>query len=349
VQERFSLEIAAFEGENHNMGRPLVAAMAALAVLAASAGAQDSPKPPSTLPAGSTIAGVPVGDLGPKRAKAAVRAELLKSYERRMFVKGRGRRLILGTSRLGQTIHYDRMVKAAFTQAATTNGAPVTVRLDRSLNRGKLRAAVGLVGARINKPARNASVRLGLLRPSIRKPRNGLAVDRVTLRRALVAEILRPNQTRLVTVKLVRTRPAIGVNRLRSIYGTYISIDRSTFRLRLFKRLRRVRTYGVAVGAAGYGTPGGLRRVQSKAWNPAWHVPNSAWAGALAGQTIPPGDPRNPLRVVFMSLGGAIGIHGTSEPWSIGTRASHGCIRMRSGDVRNLANRVPIGTPVLIR
>jgi hypothetical protein len=331
------------------MGRPLVAAVAVLAVLAATAAAQDDPKPPSTLPAGSTIAGVPVGDLGPKRAKAAVRAELLKSYERRIFVKGRGRRLILGPSRLGQTIHYDRMVKAAFAQAAISNGAPVSVRLDRSLNRGKLRAAIGLVGARIDKPARNASVRLGVLRPSIRKPRNGLAVNRVELRRALVAEILRPNQTRLVTVKLVRTRPAIGINRLRSIYGTYISIDRSTFRLRLFKRLRRVRTYGVAVGAAGHGTPGGLRRVQSKDWNPAWHVPNSAWAGSLAGQTIPPGDPRNPLRVVFMSLGGSIGIHGTSEPWSIGTRASHGCIRMRSGDVRNLANRVPIGTPVLIR
>ena len=326
----------------------LSAAVAVSAALAATAGAQD-PKPPKTLPAGSTIAGVAVGDLGPKRAKAAVRAELLKSYERRIFVKGRGRRLILGTSRLGQTIHYDRMVKAAFDQAAKNGGVPVNVRLDRSLNRDKLRAAVGLVGARINKPARNASVRLGVLRPSIRKPRNGLAVHRVKLRRALVAEILRPNQTRLVRVSLVRVRPAIGVNRLRSIYGTYISIDRSTFRLRLFKRLRRVRTYGIAVGRAGFGTPGGLRRVQGKDWSPAWHVPNSAWAGSLAGQTIPPGDPRNPLRVVFMSLGGSIGIHGTSEPWSIGTRASHGCIRMRAGDVRNLAGRTPVGTPVLIR
>jgi hypothetical protein len=331
------------------MGRPLVAAVAVLALLAAGAGAQDEPKPPRTLPTGSTIAGVAVGDLGPKRAKAAVRAELLKTYERRIFVKGRGRKLILGTSRLGQTIHYDRMVKAAFTQAATSNGLPVNVKLDRSLNRGKLRAAIDLVGARINKPARNASVRLGIRKPSIRKPRNGLAVDRVKLRRALVAEILKPNQPRLARTSLVRVRPAIGINRLRGIYGTYISIDRSSFRLRLFKRLRRVRTYGIAVGQAGHGTPGGFFRVRGKDWNPAWHVPNSAWAGALAGQTIPFGDPRNPLRVVFMSLGGGIGIHGTSEPWSIGSRASHGCIRMRSGDVRNLANRTPVGTPVLIR
>jgi hypothetical protein len=333
--------------------RPLslaaVAAAATIAIAASGASGQDKPQPPSRLPAGSTIAGVAVGDLGPKRAKAAVQAGLRDSYERRIFVKGRGKRLILGTSRLGQTIHYDRMVEAAFEQAATSNGLPVNVKLDRSLNRSKLSAAIGLVGQRINKPARNASVRLGVRRPSIRKPRNGLAVDRVKLRRGLVDEILRPKQRRLVNVSLVRTRPAIGVNRLRNIYGTYISIDRSSFRLRLFKRLRRVRTYGIAVGAAGHGTPGGLFRIRGKAWNPAWHVPNSAWAGSLAGQTIPPGDPRNPLRVVFMSLGGAIGIHGTSEPWSIGSRASHGCIRMRSGDVRNLANRAPVGTPVLIR
>ena len=329
------------------MRRVLPAAvLVASAALAGTASGQD---PPSRLPPGSTIAGVPVGELGPKRAKAALVEALTARYERRVFVRGRGKRLILGTSRLGQTIHYDRMVKAAFEQAAASNGAPVALRLDRSLNRARLRAAITLVGARIGKPARNASVRLGVLRPSIRKPRNGLAVHRVKLRRALVAELLRPSERRLVRVSLVRVRPRVGVKRLRSIYGTYVSIDRSSFRLRLFKRLRRVRTYRIAVGRAGYGTPGGLFRIRSKDWNPAWHVPNSPWAGSLRGQRIPPGDPRNPLRVVFMSLGGAIGIHGTSEPWSIGTRASHGCIRMRAGDVRNLAGRVPIGTPVLIR
>ena len=332
------------------MKRVLSAAVA-VAVIAAggTASGQQQPAKPKTLPPGSTIAGVAVGDLGPKRAKAAVQAALSETYERRVFVKGRGKRLILGTSRIGQTIHYDRMVKRAFDDAAKSNGLPVKVSLDRSLNRAKLRAAINLVGARIDKPARNASVRLGVLRPSIRKPRNGLGVHRLKLRRALVAEILRPHETRLVRVSLVRVRPRIGVNRLRSMYPTYISVDRSSFRLRLFKRLRRVRTYGIAVGAAGNGTPAGLFRVRGKDWNPAWHVPNSSWAGSLRGRTIPPGDPRNPLRVVFMSLGGAIGIHGTSEPWSIGTRASHGCIRMRSGDVRNLANRTPVGTPVLIR
>jgi lipoprotein-anchoring transpeptidase ErfK/SrfK len=48
-------------------------------------------------------------------------------------------------------------------------------------------------------------------------------------------------------------------------------------------------------------------------------------------------------------VNGAVGIHGTAEEWSIGSRASHGCIRMRVSDVIELYRRVPVGTPVLIR
>jgi hypothetical protein len=326
----------------------LIAAVSVCATAAPGA-AQEASKPPSRLPPGSTIAGVAVGDLGPKRTKAALEEALGRQYERRIHVHGRGRKVSLTTRQAGHVIHYDRMVKAAFAAAAASGGAPVSIRLDRSLNRKLVGAAVGLVDSRIRRPPRNASVRYGLLRPSIRKARYGLGADRRELRRALIDELIRPQEKRRLTVSLVRLRPAITVKRLRRIHHTYISLHRSGFKLRLFKNLRRVRTYGIAVGAAGYGTPGGLFRVRSKDYNPAWHVPNSAWAGSLAGQTIPPGDPRNPLRVVFMSLGGSIGIHGTSEPWSIGTRASHGCIRMRSGDVRNLASRTPVGTPVLIR
>ena len=50
-----------------------------------------------------------------------------------------------------------------------------------------------------------------------------------------------------------------------------------------------------------------------------------------------------------MGVDGAVGIHGTGQPWSIGTRASHGCIRMTVPDVIDLFGRVPLGTPVLIR
>ena len=49
-----------------------------------------------------------------------------------------------------------------------------------------------------------------------------------------------------------------------------------------------------------------------------------------------------------MGIVNGVGIHGTGAPWSIGSRASHGCIRMTVPDVIDLYPRVPVGTPVLI-
>ena len=78
-------------------------------------------------------------------------------------------------------------------------------------------------------------------------------------------------------------------------------------------------------------------------------MPNSAWAGSLAGQAIPGGAPNNPLKARWMGIANGVGIHGTAEDWSIGSRASHGCIRMHVSDVIDLYRRVPVGTPVLVR
>ena len=141
----------------------------------------------------------------------------------------------------------------------------------------------------------------------------------------------------------------MNANDLARVYGTVITIDRSNFKLRLFKRLKFSRSYGVAVGLPAYPTPTGRFQISNKQVNPAWTAPNSPWAGELAGTTTPGGSAANPLRARWMGIAGGVGIHGTSQEWSIGSRASHGCIRMRVADVINLYPRVPVGTPVLIR
>ena len=143
--------------------------------------------------------------------------------------------------------------------------------------------------------------------------------------------------------------PKVRTKELRRTYRTVITIDRSSFRLRLFKRLRFAKGYGVAVGLPEYPTPTGLFAIQSKQVNPTWTAPNSPWAGEMAGQQVAGGAPDNPLKARWMGVNGAVGIHGTGQPWSIGTRASHGCIRMTVRDVIDLFGRVSIGTPVLIR
>ena len=205
------------------------------------------------------------------------------------------------------------------------------------------------VDRRTARAPRNASVRLTLTRMILRKGASGRTINEISLARRLAATLGDPARPRVLRSKLNRDRPDVTTKSLRRRYGTVLTVDRTGLKLRLFKRLRHAKTYGIAIGAAGFDTPSGQFAIQSKQVNPAWHVPNSDWAGGLQGQTIPGGAPNNPLKARWLGVNGAVGIHGTAEEWSIGSRASHGCIRMRVADVIDLYPRVPMGTPVLIR
>jgi lipoprotein-anchoring transpeptidase ErfK/SrfK len=141
--------------------------------------------------------------------------------------------------------------------------------------------------------------------------------------------------------------PRWTVANLGKRYGTYLLVSRETFTLRLYKNLELAKTYGIAVGMQGLDTPAGLYTIDDKQVNPSWHVPKSAWAGDLAGRVIPPG-PDDPIKSRWMGFYNGAGIHGTSEDWSIGHAASHGCIRMHIWDVEDLYNRVPLGTPIYV-
>jgi len=158
-----------------------------------------------------------------------------------------------------------------------------------------------------------------------------------------------PLLPRFFQPKRAAVSASASVGTLKKQYWTVLTADRSTHKLRLFKGLKLSKTYPIAVGMAGHETPAGLYKIQDKAVDPVWHVPNSAWAGSLAGQTIPGGAPNNPLKARWLGIANGVGIHGTSEDWSVGTSASHGCLRMHVNDVIDLYPRVPVGTTVLIK
>jgi lipoprotein-anchoring transpeptidase ErfK/SrfK len=81
--------------------------------------------------------------------------------------------------------------------------------------------------------------------------------------------------------------------------------------------------------------------------DPTWYVPDAEWAGELAVTTVPPG-PQNPLKARWLGFNGGAGIHGTDDVASLGTAASHGCVRMSVPDVIELYDQVPVGAPVYI-
>jgi len=146
---------------------------------------------------------------------------------------------------------------------------------------------------------------------------------------------------------VAEVEPKVTTGQLADRYPTVITVSRGTFTLRLWKNLKLAKSYRIAVGQAGLETPAGLYNIQDKQVDPSWHVPNSAWAGSLAGQVIPPG-PSNPIKARWMGIYAGAGIHGTDNIGSIGTAASHGCIRMAIPDVEDLYSRVSVGTPVYI-
>lgn len=123
-----------------------------------------------------------------------------------------------------------------------------------------------------------------------------------------------------------------------------IVISLSQRRLRLIRDGRVARAYPVAVGQPAYPTPTGRYEVIVKQVDPTWSPPDSPWAAGLG--PLPPG-PGNPLGTRWIGTSApAIGIHGTYAESSIGTAASHGCIRMRIPDVEELYEEVSLGMEV---
>jgi L,D-transpeptidase ErfK/SrfK len=96
-----------------------------------------------------------------------------------------------------------------------------------------------------------------------------------------------------------------------------------------------VRQFGVAIGAPSHPTPRGEFRIRKMIWNPAWVPPNEKWARGKKAQD--PGDPKNPMQAVKIFFREPdYYIHGTNDPRSIGTAASHGCLRMTARDAAEL-------------
>ena len=200
---------------------------------------------------------------------------------------------------------------------------------------------------RINRPQRNATLVPTFDRLIVRKGRAGVAVAGGPLRREVRLALTHRTAPRLLAVPIVYPPPHVTVGLLRRRNASYITIDRGAFTLRLFRHLRFVKSYPIAVGQQGLQTPAGIYHVQNKVVNPSWQVPFSSWTGSLAGQIIPPG-PDDPLKARWLGIFNGAGIHGTDETWSIGHAVSHGCVRMTIPDVIDLYDRVDVGTPVYI-
>jgi len=106
--------------------------------------------------------------------------------------------------------------------------------------------------------------------------------------------------------------------------------------------------YGIGVGRPGF-TWSGIKTVSAKKEWPAWTPPPEMLARRPDLPRHMEGGPENPLGARAMYLGSSLyRIHGSNEPWTIGTNVSSGCIRMRNEDVIDLYGRVNVGAKVVV-
>ena len=330
----------------------------ALAPGVAAAQSPPAPAPPAPAPppapvpviaAGVSAAGADLSGLTLEAAAGKLYAAHAPILGQPIRVRSGGRRFTLWIPKLKETYDVHKTARRAYRAGLRAKGKRVDIALSVSYDRKRVTAFAQRVARRVSRPARDAAVRITLKRIARRPSRRGYTLDAAKLAAAVRARVADSRPKREFRFKATPIRPRVTSRQLFPRYRTVVTIDRAHFKLRLFKAFKVVKAYGVAVGQPGYPTPTGLYSIVNKQVNPVWSVPNSPWAGELAGTAVAGGTAANPLKARWMGIVNGVGIHGTGEDWSIGSRASHGCIRMHVRDVVELYPRVPVGAPVLIR
>ena len=129
--------------------------------------------------------------------------------------------------------------------------------------------------------------------------------------------------------------------------GTIV-VDTAERRLYLVQGGGQALRYGIGVGRDGFRW-GGVHHVSAKKEWPAWTPPPEMLVRRPDLPRHMEGGPQNPLGARAMYLGSSLyRIHGSNEPWTIGTNVSSGCIRMRNEDVIDLYGRVNVGAKVVV-
>jgi lipoprotein-anchoring transpeptidase ErfK/SrfK len=309
---------------------------------------------------GVTVAGVDLSGMNRDEATQALTNQVLAPQRKPVTVKFKKQKFELPARELKIHANIQAAVDSAFEES---RDGSLPTRVFRELTGGEVQSSipvkVGYSQAAVNKFVKkvadgivqepvDASVTPGPESLTVVKAKNGYKLRDNLLSDELNKLLDSGRGTRTLVAKVNVTKPAVSTAEVAEKYPTYLTLDRSNFTLTFWKNLKKVKSYTVAVGQVGLETPAGTYSIQDKQVDPVWTVPNSAWAGDMAGEVVPGGIPENPLKARWMGIFDGAGIHGTDETSSLGSAASHGCVRMAIPDVIDLYDRVDVGTPIYI-
>ena len=309
---------------------------------------------------GVTISGVDVSGMTHDEASQAVTARVLAPQRKPVTVKFQKQKFVLPAKELKIRAGVERSVDRAMEESRSGSLPERVLRqitgdeLDKSISvavtysRPAVNRFVREVAEGVNEDPVDASVAAGPASLSVVKAENGHKLKDNLLTEKLTSLLDQGKGGRTITATVNVVKPAVTTRTVAEQYPTYLTLDRSSYTLTLWKNLEMEKAYTVAIGRVGFDTPVGLYSIQDKQVDPNWYVPDSDWAGDLAGQVIPGGTPENPLKARWMGIFNGAGIHGTDDTGSLGSAASHGCVRMAVSDVIDLYDRVDVGTPIYI-
>jgi lipoprotein-anchoring transpeptidase ErfK/SrfK len=303
--------------------------------------------------AGTRIDGVDLSGMNRDQAVAAVQRHVTPLLSSKITVKARGSSLTVTPAQLGRGADVGAAVEAALEgprlswlsnlwHRATGASVNQAVPLPYSDVGPRVASLVRGLAGKVDVPVQEAGVSLVGGQVAVRHARTGWSLNQRASESILASALA--GHSAEVRLPVTRTHPRV----LDSQAGTTITVNVGTNQLQLYKGLKVVKRYPVATARAGFTTPRGTWKVMDKIVDPTWHNPAPNGWGAGEPAVIGPG-PGNPLGTRALALNApGILIHGTYSSGSIGTYASHGCIRMHIADSVDLFPRVSVGTQVLV-
>jgi lipoprotein-anchoring transpeptidase ErfK/SrfK len=301
---------------------------------------------------GTTVGGVAVGGLRHQTALDRVRSSIEDPLRRPIRVNAESFQAQTTAWDLGLRVDVPTAVRTALQRSNEGNlvqrvwrrlfgGGSPQVAVTPQWGDGEVSTLLERAAKAVDLAPRDAKIDTSSGWVTIVPPKDGRRLD-LERSRAAVVQAAKEGRS---TVDLVTetVKPAVGQEAVQKV----ILVRTGENTLHLYENGRIVKSWPVATGAAGFPTPTGIWRVNSKLTNPTWINPRSAWSANMPA-TIPPG-PNNPLGTKALALSApGILIHATPDRGSVGYSVSHGCIRMTEADEADLFGRVNSGTPVAI-
>jgi lipoprotein-anchoring transpeptidase ErfK/SrfK len=304
------------------------------------------------VPRGATIEGMPVGGRTREAAVAKVQQQVEALLLAPMTLEFQGKTFQLDASKylsvdtvgmVDDTFRPQQQATMANRVMRRITGEPVSVNVTRKLKLDKagLQKWIDDTAKGVDLKAVDTTITVKKDTLVFRPSAVGYQLDKKKTYAAIAKALL--DGKRDVTLKVGTVKPGYAEKDL----GKSILVVKSQRHLYLYNGTKLEKDYPCAIGTPGHPTPAGWWVIENKRYMPTWTNPGSAWAAGMPSY-IGPGY-NNPLGTRALDLNASgIRIHGSSNDYSIGTAASHGCMRMHMPDIEELYPLVPVGTRVII-